>query len=81
MITHQQAGKIVGDPYKPSFPTVTGKGPHPSYIPFLKWFWSVHPILRALGVTPSYTTRKNMKNKNRVLSENGSFKDDVPTLF
>ena len=23
---------LVGDPYKPSFPTVTGRGPHPRYI-------------------------------------------------
>ena len=22
---------LVGDPYKPSFPTVTGRGPHPRY--------------------------------------------------
>ena len=27
---------LVGNPYKPSFTTVTGRGPHPSYIHIIK---------------------------------------------
>ena len=29
---------LVGNPYKPSFPTVTGRGPHPSYNPLILTF-------------------------------------------
>ena len=30
---------LVGNPYKPLFATVTGKGPHPTYIPNMKLFF------------------------------------------
>ena len=42
---------LVGDPYKPSFPTVTGRGPHPIYTWIFKiWnksaFWEVFWVKR-----------------------------------
>ena len=32
---------LVGNPYKPSFATVTGRGPHPRYVSFLERQFSV----------------------------------------
>ena len=42
-LTGFQCTFLVGDPYKPSFPTVTGRGPHPRYI--IYWFSLREPDL------------------------------------
>ena len=50
---------LVGDPYKPSFPTVTGRGPYPSYIDeFRLFFWVDLNLFAKMGqgrLTPRFT--------------------------